>query len=266
VDWLNQNQTKSKLGQILVGKKLISEQQLNAAISQQNKTGQRLGDILAEWKIVTRHQVQGAVRRQRNLRLAATVATALLGPLHAYAAVTAAPVTAARALTTERNNGRMENLSDDEMGEIVGQAIPDKALHDHVMVARNHVENQAQNSFRMNMQAAVEQLAMNHNLLPTAGLSRGDGLQVLGDLATLFNPLSRMLNAETTMKDVVYDPANSRATIGKDGSMTLRLPSTIGEISFRNIRVGNAASAPTFGSIDIKNIDLRGTTITVSNR
>jgi len=109
VDWLNQNQTKSKLGQILVGKKLISEQQLNAAISQQNKTGQRLGDILAEWKIVTRHQVQGAVRRQRNLRLAATVATALLGPLHAYAAVTAAPVTAARALTTERNNGRMEN-------------------------------------------------------------------------------------------------------------------------------------------------------------
>jgi hypothetical protein len=66
------------------------------------------------------------------------------------------------------------------------------------------------------------------------------------------------------MKDVVYDPSSSTAHVNKDGSITLRLPSTIGELSFKNIRVGNATSGPSFGSIDISNIDLRGTTITVS--
>lgn len=60
----------------------------------------------------------------------------------------------------------------------------------------------------------------------------------------------------------VYDPANSHATLNRDGSVTLHLPSTIGEISFRNIRVGSRPG-PTFGSIEIHDIDLRGTTISV---
>jgi hypothetical protein len=51
--------------------------------------------------------------------------------------------------------------------------------------------------------------------------------------------------------------------VNKDGSVTLRLPSTIGEIRFDNIRVGKATSGPSFGSISLHDIDLRGTTITV---
>jgi hypothetical protein len=91
----------------------------------------------------------------------------------------------------------------------------------------------------------------------------GEGVQVLGELAKVFNPLSMLFGAEASIRDVVYDPANSRAVVNKDGSVTLRLPSTIGEISFRNIRVGNAISGPAFGSISLHDIDLRGTTITV---
>jgi hypothetical protein len=53
--------------------------------------------------------------------------------------------------------------------------------------------------------------------------------------------------------------------LGKDGSVTLRLPSTIGEISFHNIRVGGSLG-PSFGDIDIHDIDLRGTTISVRPR
>jgi hypothetical protein len=61
---------------------------------------------------------------------------------------------------------------------------------------------------------------------------------VLGELAQVFNPLAMMLSADTTVRDVTYDAANSHAVVNKDGSITLRMPSTIGEISFRNIRVG----------------------------
>ena len=89
-----------------------------------------------------------------------------------------------------------------------------------------------------------------------------DGVRVLGELAAVFNPLALLLSADTLARDVSYDPANSHATLNRDGSVTLRLPSTIGEISFRNIRVGSQPG-PTFGSIEIHDIDLRGTTISV---
>src|SRR4051812_30061585 len=104
MDWLNQNRQKSQLGQILVGKKLISEGQLELAIAEQGRTGQRLGEVLAAMRLITEAQVRGAIRRQRNLRMAAAVATALLGPLQAYAAVVAAPAAAVavRALSSER--------------------------------------------------------------------------------------------------------------------------------------------------------------------
>jgi len=89
-----------------------------------------------------------------------------------------------------------------------------------------------------------------------------DGVRVLGELAAVFNPLALLLSADTLARDVSYDPANSHATLNRDGSVTLRLPSTIGEISFRNIRVGSRPG-PMFGSIEIHDIDLRGTTISV---
>ena len=256
MDWLRDSQKKSQLGQILVGKKLISEELLNKAIAEQGRTGQRLGEILAEWKVITDTQIQTAMRRQRNLRLAATVATALLGPLHAYAAVAAAPVAVAavRTLANERSAaGNLRELNDAEMSEVSAQGIADDALREHVMQTENRL------SYLTTHGGAIDPLTT------VAQLGKGDGVQVLTELSKLFNPLSMLLGASTTVKDIVYDPANSKAIINKDGSVTLRLPSTIGEISFKNIRVAGSTSGPSFGNIDIKNIDLRGTTITVTN-
>jgi hypothetical protein len=251
MDNLTRNRQKTQLGQILVGKKLISEDQLARAIQEQGRTGQRLGEILAAWKVITQAQIKGAIRRQRSLRLAATVATALLGPLQAYAAVVAAPLTIAapRLLSSERG-GSLRALSDEELGEVAAQGRDDDALREHALRAE------------LRLVALAGQAAQ---AVPLAALAHGagDGVQVLGELARVFNPLSMLLGAQVSMAEVVYDPANSRAALNKDGSMTLRLPSTIGEISFKNIRVGAAASGPSFGSIDIRNIDLRGTTITV---
>ncbi|MES2130214.1 MAG: hypothetical protein V4463_23330 [Pseudomonadota bacterium] len=260
MDWLRDSQKKSQLGQILVGKKLISEELLNKAIAEQGRTGQRLGEILAEWKVITDTQIQTAMRRQRNLRLAATVATALLGPLQAYAAVAAAPVavSAVRTLASENERsanvaGNLRELNDAELSDVSAQGIADDALREHVMQTENRL------SYLTMHGGAIDPLTT------VAQLGKGDGVQVLTELSKLFNPLSMLLGATTTVKDIVYDPANSKAIINKDGSVTLRLPSTIGEISFKNIRVAGNTTGPSFGNIDIKNIDLRGTTITVSS-
>ncbi|MEN9455957.1 MAG: hypothetical protein RL210_1476, partial [Pseudomonadota bacterium] len=91
----------------------------------------------------------------------------------------------------------------------------------------------------------------------------GDGLEVIKDVAKLLNPVLQMLESETSMKDVVYDPDNARAVVNKDGSVTLRLPSSIGELSFRNIRVAGDTQGYSLGSIVLRGIDLRGSSVTV---
>ena len=254
-DWMTGSTNRSRLGQILIEKKLISQEQLDAAIRAQEQSGRRLGEILADMKLITQAQVRGAVRRQRSLRMAAALATALLGPLHAYAAVAAAPAAAVSTRLGEsgREFGRgMRTLSDEELGEVTAQGgrNNDDALRDQARQAELRLIALAAQGGQHGLQTAVQ------HALPN------DGVRVLGELATVFNPLAMLLSADTTVRDVSYDPANSHATVNKDGSITLRLPSTIGEISFRNIRVGSQPG-PTFGSIEIHDIDLRGTTISV---
>jgi hypothetical protein len=96
--------------------------------------------------------------------------------------------------------------------------------------------------------------------------SNGLGIEVLGDMATLLNPIgdafARLIDADTTFKDAVYNPLNPTLLIDKDGSMLFRIPATIGEISFRNIRIRGSNGA-SFGSITIQNINYTGTTIRV---
>jgi hypothetical protein len=253
-DWMTGSTNRSRLGQILIEKKLISQEQLDAAIRAQEQSGRRLGEILADMKLITQAQVRGAVRRQRSLRMAAALATALLGPLHAYAAVAAAPAAAVSTrLSGEsgRESGRgMRALSDEELGDVSAQGRNDDALRDQARQAELRLIALAAQGGQQGLQAAVQ------HALPN------DGVRVLGELATVFNPLALLLSADTTVRDVSYDPGNSQATVNRDGSITLRLPSTIGEISFRNIRVGSHPG-PTFGSIEIHDIDLRGTTISV---
>jgi len=247
MDWMTQNREKSQLGQILLGKKLISEAQLDAAIREQGKTGRRLGEILADMKLITEAQVRGAIRRQRNLRMAAALATALLGPLHAYAAVTAAP--AAAVSTRAVGERSLRELSDEELGEIMAQGRDDDALRDQARQLEQRL-------------AALTGMAGAHAARDVTHALPDGGVRVLGELAQVFNPLAMLLSADTTVRGVTYDAANSHAVINKDGSITLRMPSTIGEISFRNIRVGSAPG-PSFGSVEIRDIDLRGTTISV---
>lgn len=229
MDRIQRTQERSRLGRLLIEKGIISEAQLSKAIAQQQQSGQKLGEILTEWNFATKRQINGVLRRQRNLRMAAAVATALLGPIQAFAAAPA-PLTQVSSQSTSRPSG-LQALSEDEMGDVAAQGITE----DRLLSLAQHSKD-------------------------------GDGVEVIKDLAKLMNPLLEMLESESSMKGVVYDADNARAVVNKDGSVTLRMPSSIGELSFRNIRVKGDTEGYSLGSIVIRGIDLRGSSITIAGR
>jgi hypothetical protein len=250
MSWFKHDQNKALIGQLLVKQNLISEEQLARAIELQRTTGQRLGDIFAEWNLVTQQHVQDALRKQRHLRLAAAIVTALVAPLETYAAaaVPAVAVTAPVVLRSDSGQasgdgapvagaaavappalGGLKPMSEEEMGATSAQG-----LHDELV-------QQVQKQMKDN------------------------GVEVLGDMAKVLNPVLGFLESDVTMKNVVYDPARTTATLAKDGTLTLALPTSIGEISFANIRV-RGSEGPSFGSISIKGIDLTGTVISLAFR
>jgi hypothetical protein len=270
MDWTTQKREKTQLGRLLVEKKLISEAQLEAAIRAQGQSGRRLGEILADMKLITQAQVRGAIRRQRNLRMAAALATALLGPLHAYAAAAGAPA-AVSASAASRGFGARP-LSEEELGAVTAQGRPDQAPGAAATEAanepmRNALREQARQA-ELRLQALDVIAAREAQAASVAAARHGlpdGGVKVLGELAQVLNPLTMLLSADVSVSNVSYDAENSVASVGKDGAVTLRMPSSIGEISFHNIRVGSQPG-PAFGSVAIRDIDLRGTTVTIKPR
>ncbi|ALT78529.1 hypothetical protein [Paucibacter sp. KCTC 42545] len=224
---------RSRLGQLLVEKGIISDAQLSKAIAQQQQSGQRLGEILTEWNLASQRQINSVLRKQKKLRLLAAVVTTLMGPLQAFAAAPAAPteISSSSEDPASASNPRvargLQPLNDEEMGGVSARGI-------------------------------------DHNSL--LALAKNSKDETLKDLVKLLNPVLQMFDADTSMKNVVYDAENAKTRINKDGSVTLSLPSTIGELNINNIRVHGDTNGASFGSIQFSNIDLRGTTITISTR
>jgi len=218
---------RSRLGQLLVAKGIISEDQLRKAIEQQQQSGQRLGEILTEWNLATRRQINNVLLKQRSVRTSAALITALMGPLQAFAAVPAPLPQFAGAASSQRSSG-MQALSEEELGDVSGQGITQDSI-------RALVSNAKDGSIK--------------------------------DLAKLMNPLLMMFESEMSIKNVAYDADSAMSVINPDGSITLHLSTTIGELKFSHIRVrGTSIDGPSFGTLTISNLDLRGTTITITPR
>ncbi|UMR33024.1 hypothetical protein MJ904_13155 [Massilia sp. MB5] len=225
---LGKDRSHHLFGQLLVRHKLISEEQLQKAIEHQRATGQRLGEIFAEWELITQQHVHDILRRQRRVRMAAAFIAALFAPLESFA-VQALPATAVavQPLLPSRQES-MQALSEAEMDAVTAQGLQDDVVHE------------------------IEQHMKDRNV------------KIIGDMARLINPVLGFLEADVSMHNVVYDHSRALTTLNADGSLTLSLPSSIGEISLRNIRVqGSNPDGPSFGSISMKGIDLTGTTITL---
>lgn len=90
-----------------------------------------------------------------------------------------------------------------------------------------------------------------------------DGGSEGGFLRALSHPLFGLLNADVSARDISYAPGAGVPTVAPDGSYNLTLPLTVGEINLQNIRTG-ASDSNSFGSIQIRNLDLGRTVITVT--
>ena len=229
--WYRPEHPAQLFGQLLVKHKLVTEEQLRSAIEQQRQTGQRLGEIFAEWNLLTQQHVQDILRKQRRVRMAAALIGAIFAPLEAYAAeaMAAAPAAISAPAAVPPREGSFTPLPEEQLASVSAQGLDD----DLVRQVRDQLKR--------------------------------NGVEVIGDLAKLVNPVLGVLDSDVSVHNVVYAPHRAATTLHPDGSLSLNLPTTIGEINFSNIRVkGGAGDGPSFGSISIRGIDLTGTVITLA--
>lgn len=221
------NTLHSRLGQILVSKGLISAAQLDQAIQLQLTNGLRLGETLIAQGWISERQLSRALKKQSNLRLAATLVAALLAPFQMASADLQRPQLPSGYSRQETPRG-LRPLSDSEMSSVSAQGF-----------------NETLQSLFVNAE-------------------KGDGIDTVKQLARLVMPVLDSLQAETSMKDVVYDTDHMSTSVNPDGSINLRLPSSIGEMHFANIRVAGAPSSQSMGSLTLQDIDLSGASLRVS--
>ena len=222
------SQQNSRLGQILVSKGLITSQQLDKAIQLQLTNGLRLGETLIQQGWISERQLGRALKKQNNLRLAATLVAALLSPFQLASADVQRQ--APSSITRHEAPTGLKPLSDREMSDVSAQGFDDTL----------------------------------QSLLVSA--ESGDGVGAIKQLSRLVMPVVDSLDAETSLHDVQYDTAHASSSLNPDGSINVRLPSSIGEVRFDNIRVAGAPKTQSMGSLSLQNIDLSQASLKISLR
>ncbi|OBY90843.1 hypothetical protein A6723_021710 [Pseudomonas sp. AU11447] len=222
------SQQNSRLGQILVSKGLITSQQLDKAIQLQLTNGLRLGETLIQQGWISERQLGRALKKQNNLRLAATLVAALLSPFQLASADVQRQ--ASTSITRHEAPKGLKPLSDREMSDVSAQGFDDTL----------------------------------QSLLVSA--ESGDGVGAIKQLSRLVMPVVDSLDAETSLHDVQYDTLHASSSLNADGSINVRLPSSIGEVRFDNIRVAGAPKTQSMGSLSLQNIDLSQASLKISLR
>jgi hypothetical protein len=93
---------RSKLGRLLVARKVITETQLEHGVRMQFASGKLLGEIIVEQGWATQKQIDRALRKQSNTRMAAMILAALLSPFHLSRASDLAPASSDLYNSTQR--------------------------------------------------------------------------------------------------------------------------------------------------------------------
>eukprot|EP01031_Cornospumella_fuschlensis_P046122 gene46122-56460_t len=185
------------------------------------------GSAAARLAFSDQRQVWNSLTQGAGLRLAATLIAALMSPFQmASADIQQTP----SAMSQQHTPKGLRPLSDAEMSDVSAQGL-DEVLQGLFVQAE-----------------------------------AGDGIGTVKALSRLVMPVLDSLEAETSMKDVVYDTRHMRSTINPDGSINVRLPSSIGELRFDNVRVAGAPQNQSFGSLTLSNIDLSQASLKIALR
>lgn len=218
--WFRPEQSPQLFGELLVKNHLVTQDQLARAIEQQHDTGQRLGEILSEWQLITQQNIQEMLRTQRNLRMAAAFVAAVFAPLESYAAESASPT--AFTQTVPLDESRLDKIAAQGLGP------------------RDDLKRQVNQQLHDN------------------------GVEVVGNLDTLLDPVMHIVESDFAPElplsgGPIAGPGTAAAARNADGTITLTVPFTAGNMSVRNVVVQGSA-------VTQQSIDFRSTVIYVDKK
>lgn len=235
----HESEFKSRLGLMLIDKGLITDKQLHEALKLQNLSGSRLGEILVGKGWVTQRQLNRSLQKQSRVRMIATVAAVLLGPLQPFMAQAATEqVTSSVQVEAGKSHNamRLQALDDSALGAVSAQGA-----QTHYNKLLDIVNN-------------------------AAGGQQADGnnIEQIETLTKLLFPGLDLLEADVEVTGVEYAQDNS-ININQDGSIGLKMPTKIQGLAFKNIRV-KGAEGQHMGDLFITGINLEGTSVKVKIR
>lgn len=176
---------------------------------------------------MTEQQLSKALHKQHNLSLTAAQVAALMSPFQT-ASADIQRLLPPSSIGQQAPPQGLQPLSDQQMGNVSAQGL-DQVLQGLLMQAEH-----------------------------------GDGLTTVSQLAKLVLPVLDHLEAETPTRDVLYHTDQLSSPINPDGSVEVRLPSSIGELRLDNIRMAGAPQGQSFGSLSLNDIDLSQASLKIS--
>ena len=260
---------RSRLGELLIDKGLITRVQLDQALLAQATTGQRLGEVLQAQGWLTASQLERALKRQKRYRLAIAMAAAVAAPLTPMVAMAAPEV----AVASQMRNEGLQAIDDAGLESVSGQGGI------NVAAAISSVMGQVSTPTGSAVSTVTTQQATAVN--NQVGLVQGGSLSQLAQALTpqghsdavsmAINAVKSVLplQANISINGAVYD--NGSATppavlpIDANGNIEIAVPSHIDSIVFQNIQVqGSPASGPSMGDVALVNVNMGNTSIKVS--
>lgn len=221
-------QQKSRLGLLLINKGFITRAQLDQALQIQSKTDMRLGEVLVDQGWISERQLNRALKKQSRYRYAAAFAALLLGPIQPFMAsanIERDPISTEQVV--EKKASSLAPMSDSAMGNITAQGV-----NSNIQDIMNGVTDTSDN-----------------------------GESTIETLGNLLMPATDLLDADVEMSNVTY-AEGPRTQANADGSINVALPTHIGQLAFKNVRVAGSEGQH-FGDLYIKDIDLSNVNVTI---
>ncbi len=279
---------KSRLGELLFKKGLVSREQLDRALQSQRESGKKLGEVLLEWGWISERQLHRALTRQKSYRYAVAFAAAVTAPVTPFLTAAAATVDepASAAMVVNSQRGGMRALDDESLSEVSGQGGINVST---VVTAQSATPTTgtlaaAANSVQLVHAGSINQLEQ--------ALTPGHSTNAV---SMAINAIKAVvpLQADVQINGMTFatHTATQGATAGSSGSdssssstdatgglpfqvdanggvsVNVAVPTHIDSIVFNNIQVaGQAAGSPAMGDLALVGVDMHNTMVKVTVR
>lgn len=257
---------KSRLGELLVSKGLVTRFQLEQALEAQRETGKKLGEVLVGWGWISERQLNRALTRQKSYRYAIAFAAAVSAPLapalsfansnNNNSEVTATAV-AGDAHLAPRTGG-LAALDDEALGDVAGQGL----ASDVESVISGLASPELTSKVQLPSVASSALPGLGNMSLDTSNPSGSAGLNLLSSVTKVLLPFDE----DVKISGLTYSGNQTPTKINADGSMEFELPARIDSVEFNNIRPKGLENAGSMGNVALVGVNMNNVTMRVNIR